>query len=257
MLMRLDRDGDGALDRGETPGRLRDRFDRADRDGDGRVTEAELRAVLRVLVGRPGLREPGRRPGGRFGRRPERAPAPTEPARDGEGPKLIDLEGNARFPLDPGEDQASVVIFVTDDCPIANAYAPEINRLVLEYVDGPVRFHLVHVDPDLRPEEARAHAAEYGLTACPVLIDAEHEVVRAVGATTTPEAAVIVPGGEIVYRGRIDDRYADLGERRLVPTTSDLNDAIAAVLDGRPVRVARTEAVGCNIPPRPVEESGP
>jgi hypothetical protein len=63
----------------------------------------------------------------------------------------------------------------------------------------------------------------------------------------TPEAAVYTPDHRLVYRGRIDDWYVDFGKPRAAPTTHDLEDALEAVLGGRPVADARTTAVGCFI----------
>ena len=50
-----------------------------------------------------------------------------------------------------------------------------------------------------------------------------------------------------MYRGRIDDRFVDLGLERPSPTRRDLAEAIAAVLAGKPVDQPRTQAVGCFI----------
>jgi hypothetical protein len=64
----------------------------------------------------------------------------------------------------------------------------------------------------------------------------------------TPEAVVVTPAGVIKYRGRIDDRYIALGQQRRVVTSHDLRDAIDAVIGGKAVPHAETEAVGCFIP---------
>jgi hypothetical protein len=70
--------------------------------------------------------------------------------------------------------------------------------------------------------------------------------VKFVKATVTPEAAVVV-GNRVAYRGRIDDRYVDLGLERPKATTHDLADAVSAVLAGRPIANPTTQAVGCFI----------
>lgn len=160
---------------------------------------------------------------------------------------MHDLDGRPHRPLDPAGAQAVVVIFVTADCPISNSYAPEMRRIVADHADDPIRFYLVHVDPDVGPEDARAHARTYGLPGT-ILRDPEHLLVRELGATTTPEAAVLDAHGRLVYRGRIDNWYGDLGRKRPQPTRRELRDAIAAVLAGRPVPVPRTQAIGCEMP---------
>ena len=72
-------------------------------------------------------------------------------------------------------------------------------------------------------------------------------LVRRAGATITPEAAVFGAAPEPLYLGRIDDRYVDFGKARPEATRHDLEQALDAVLDGRPVPEPRTEAIGCFI----------
>jgi peroxiredoxin len=163
---------------------------------------------------------------------------------------FVDVKGATHYPLDPRGAKAVVLFFLTTDCPIANYYTSEIRAIVKDHATKGVRCYAVHVDPDLTPAEARKHAETYGLT-CPVLIDAKHRLVKATGATVTPEAAVLTPDGKLAYRGRIDDIYADLGKRRVAPNQRDLREALAAVLQGQPVKTPRTTALGCPIPDLP------
>jgi hypothetical protein len=143
-----------------------------------------------------------------------------------------------------------VLFFITPDCPISNGYSPEIGAIVKEYSDKGVRFYAIHVDPDLTAEAARKHAREYSLP-CPVLLDRRHQLVKTTGVTITPEAAVLTPDGKMAYRGRIDDQYPGLGKKRVAPSVRDLRQALNDILAGKPVKVARTEAVGCSIPDLP------
>ncbi len=161
---------------------------------------------------------------------------------------LRDLDGVEHHPFADPAVKALTLIFVLSDCPIANGYAPEINRLCRDYGPRGVRFFLVHTDPDLGREEAARHARDYGYL-CPVVPDRRHTLVRRAGASVVPEAAVFTADGERKYRGRIDDRYADLGRRRTQVSSHDLRDALDDLLAGRPVRRPETKAVGCDIPP--------
>lgn len=156
-----------------------------------------------------------------------------------------DIHGRTHQPL-VVSGRANVVIFITTDCPISNAYAPEINSLVEEYLSRGVKFYVAHVDRDVTIEDVRQHAAEYGFK-CPVLLDSQHELVKALGATVTPEAAVIDGERRLAYQGRIDDRYTDFGKKRLAPSQRDLREALDAVLAGRKVANPRTRAIGCYI----------
>ena len=71
--------------------------------------------------------------------------------------------------------------------------------------------------------------------------------MKRTGATVTPEAVVLDAGGKTVYQGRIDDRYAQLGKKRPEPKVLDLEAALAEFVSGKPVTVAKTNAVGCRI----------
>lgn len=156
-----------------------------------------------------------------------------------------DVNGAEHLPLE--QKKPTVAIFITNDCPIANAFAPEINRIVADYAAKGVAFYLVHVDPDLKAADAKKHAEDFGYK-CAVLLDPKHKLVTRAGATVTPESAVFNASGTMIYRGRIDDRFADLGKPRVAPTTRDLRDALDAVLAGKAPPVATSTAVGCFIP---------
>ena len=177
----------------------------------------------------------------------------TRPARlpdDVAGIASPALEGAPVHTLDVQDDRVHVLLFVMTDCPIANSYAPEIRAIVEEYGGERMRFFLVHVDPWVTPEEVATHTEEYGHGGMTVVRDPEHRLVAAVGATVTPEVAVVTTDG-VAYRGRIDDVYGALGRKR--PTAAqrrELRDALAALRSGHAVEVSRTEPVGCLIPER-------
>jgi hypothetical protein len=161
-----------------------------------------------------------------------------------------DLHGEKVRPLEVGAAKAGVLFFVTPDCPISNGYAPEVNAIVAENADQPLRFYVVYADPDLTAAAARKHAESFGYR-CPALLDSRHELVAVTGVTTTPEVAVVTADGRVAYRGRIDDRYPQVGIKRRAPTQRDLRAALSAILAGKQVPAPRTKAVGCMIPALP------
>ena len=160
--------------------------------------------------------------------------------------RLVDLEGAEVDPFDT-DARATVVLFLRSDCPISNRYAPELQRIHESFSGRDVDFWLVYPDPDEALETIRRHLAEYRHPGRPAR-DPLHALVRRTEATITPEAAVFSSGGELVYRGRIDDRFVAFGKARAAATRHDLVDAITATLEGRPVETPRTRAVGCFIP---------
>jgi hypothetical protein len=152
-------------------------------------------------------------------------------------------------PLAASEVRATVFVFTRTDCPIASRYLPELERMQSRASARAMAFWLVFVDRDEPAESIQAHLRTYGFHGR-VLRDGEHALVRLAGATVTPEAAVFTHGARgptLVYRGRIDDRYADLGRARPAPTVRDLDEVLDTLSTGASIRFRSTEAVGCVI----------
>ena len=110
-----------------------------------------------------------------------------------------------------------VQIFVSTDCPVANSYAPLINRIDEIYGPRGVQVTLVYPDTSLTDADVARHVSEFDLSPS-TTIDRDHSLVRRAGATITPEVAVFDKTGALVYRGRIDNRYTDFGDRRAKAT---------------------------------------
>ena len=155
---------------------------------------------------------------------------------------VFDLDGR---PIDIlGSDaRASVVVFTRSDCPIANRYAPELARLHREFSTKDVAFWLVYPEDREDLVSIQKHVDEFGSPFTPVR-DPEQILVEQIGVTISPEAAVFDSRGQLVYRGRIDDRFPALGISR-DPVERDLENAIVAVLEGVAEEFVTTQAVGC------------
>ena len=161
------------------------------------------------------------------------------------------LQALSGAPLDPLQapagTKAIVFLFTSTDCPISNRYAPEVRRIADAFGPKGVVFRLVYPNPSEDAKAIREHMAAYSYTGVAEAVrDPQLRLVKLAGATVTPEAAIYA-GGRIVYRGRIDDRYVDLGRERPAPTQRDLFDALTAIVAGKPVPHATTQAVGCFI----------
>lgn len=155
----------------------------------------------------------------------------------------LDLAGNVRDPFQ-SPARARVFVFVRTDCPISNRYAPELRRLFSEFEDQSVEFWVVYADPDETARDISKHIADYGFPGKP-LRDPHHELVKRAHVVAAPEAAVFDSDGKLVYHGRIDDLWVDAGTARPIARTHDLDDAISAVLEGRPIQHPETRAIGC------------
>ena len=157
-------------------------------------------------------------------------------------------EGGEVDPLaTPAGVKAIVFLFTSTDCPISNRYAPEVRRLAAKFGPQGVLFKLVYPNPADGRRAIMEHMAAFAYAgATQALRDPKHALVKFTGVAVTPEAAIYA-GGRLVYHGRIDDRYVDLGLERPAAQVHDLADALTAVIAGQPVKHPVTQAVGCYI----------
>ena len=139
-------------------------------------------------------------------------------------------------------NQLTVYVFTTTDCPISNRYAPEIQRLAAKF-ESKARFVLVYPVPSDTPAMIQAHKKKFAYSIESVR-DADQKLVRLTGASVTPEVAVM-RGSQVLYRGRIDDRYVDFGKDRQAASQHDLEAALNAAIAGKPIAVKQTQAIGC------------
>jgi hypothetical protein len=158
-----------------------------------------------------------------------------------------DLDGRAWTPLNPAAGEASLVIFVSSECPISSRYAPEIDRIAAEYGARHVRTFIVYAEPGADAAKIRTNFKEFHAgSQAHAIIDQRFALTADVGATVTPEAAIYTSAGR-KYRGRIDDLNIAVGQSRRVAEHRDLRDALDAVLAGRAVAQPVTSAIGCVI----------
>jgi hypothetical protein len=169
---------------------------------------------------------------------PASAPATTQSF-------ATDLAGKQIDPLKSSPGKIVILIFVRTDCPISNRYAPAIQRLSTQYAQN-ASFFLVYPARTESPAQIRTHEKEFNYE-LPALRDVNHALVKQSHATITPEAAVFDNNHRLIYHGRIDDLYQDLGRARPVPTTHELDDAIRAAISGKPLAIDSAPAVGCYI----------
>ncbi len=142
--------------------------------------------------------------------------------------------------------KAVVLVFVSTECPYSNRSAPEIRRIHDAFEPKGVRFWLIYPNPADTAAIIRAHLKAFGYPDI-ALRDSRHDLVKLANPTVTPEAAVFDARGNLIYRGRIDDRFVELGRERPAATKHDLEEALALTLAGKAVAPSTTQAFGCFI----------
>jgi len=155
-----------------------------------------------------------------------------------------------------GEADYYVLAFVSSTCPVAQRYLPYLDELYQEYKDDNVLFIGVNVEGHEGIMDASRMAIEYDLS-FPVVKDYDGSAVKAIGATRTPEIAIVDKDGVLQYRGRVDDQYRLSGVKP-EPSNEELKAVLNALTAGQEVPVKETPVDGCEItlwePPAPSSE---
>src|SRR5438046_5460597 len=137
-----------------------------------------------------------------------KAPSPTLPGLDGKPVKFDTLRGKA----------ATVVAFVSFECPVSNSYATQLNELTRDSAAKGVAVVLVCLSDESPEAVAKAAAASFK-PAMPVVLDAKREFAAGLKAAATPEVFLLDAEGVVRYRGRIDDAWSARLKRNPVVTT--------------------------------------
>jgi hypothetical protein len=169
--------------------------------------------------------------------------------------RVTDMDGQSVNPFKvehglAGVTKAHVFIFASTECPISNRYAPEVRRLHQVFAPKGIVFWVVYPNRDESPEAIRRHFREFEYP-CPALLDPELALVGKAMVRVTPEAAVFGAGEQLLYHGRIDNRFAGFGKERPAPTERELETILAAIVEGRKIPPGLSDpsrlAVGCSI----------
>jgi peroxiredoxin len=155
----------------------------------------------------------------------------TLPDPDGKEHTLASLKGRS----------GTVLIFIATRCPVSNGYNERMAKLAADYRARGVNVVGINSNSTEPAAEVKQHAAEKGLSFT-ILKDAGNVIADRFDAQVTPEAYVLDASGKLVYHGRIDNSRA--GD---AITSTELRDALEAMLAGKPVEKTEVKAFGCSI----------
>ena len=156
------------------------------------------------------------------------------------------------------------IVFTCNHCPTAQLYEGRIKQLAADYKDRGVA--LVAIQPNdpksVRLDEMgytdlsdsfeemkiRAQHSQFNF---PYLYDGETQATaRKYGPTATPHVFIFDRDRKLRYEGRIDS-----SSREALAKMHDARSALDALLEGKPVPVAKTPTFGCSIKWASKEES--
>jgi hypothetical protein len=139
----------------------------------------------------------------------------------------------------------TVLLFLGADCPLSQKAVTEVTNDLAKagFAETVGQLGLLVARDDAQDIERLRQ--EFKVT-FPLYLDRRNMVAGKLGVKVVPTAVLLDEKGSVLYQGRINDRVEQLGKRSTV-RRHDLREAVAEALQGKPVRVAKTEAVGCPV----------
>ena len=161
------------------------------------------------------------------------------------GVRVTDVKGqHHRIGVSTGKVQPAVLVFLDTACPVATRYVPTLNALHAEAAARGVALYGVLSNPAITWRASADFVDDFGI-AFPVILDSAGDLALRLGPRVMSEAFVVSTGDRVVYRGRIDDRFAAVGRLRTRIASHDLRTVIEALADGGEPEPYETEAIGC------------
>jgi hypothetical protein len=165
--------------------------------------------------------------------------------------RLLDQDGASHELYYLSDAKAVVIMVHGNGCPIVRNTLPVMHEIRDRYRAQGVEFLLLNSNLQDDRDAIAKEAAEFGID-FPILVDDTQLIGESLDVTRTAEVFVIDPRSwRLLYRGPVDDRLA-YGTQRPAARNHYLTDALDATLQGKPLAVAQTEALGClvNLPER-------
>jgi peroxiredoxin len=158
--------------------------------------------------------------------------------------KLKNTDGRMVSMSDYKDARGFIVIFDCNTCPYSKAYNERIIALNEKYFSKGFPVIAINANDgsgDSYDDMVRiAKQKDYKF---PYLFDETQKVARTFGATNTPHVFVLTKQFKVAYIGTIDDNARDAE----AVTRHYVEDAVDALIAGRPVPLTKTKAIGCGI----------
>lgn len=163
---------------------------------------------------------------------------------------LKNVDGKMVSMKEMKDTKGFIVVFTCNHCPFSQVYESRILELDKKY--SAKGFPVIAINPNdvtVVPEDSYENMVEVAKEkhyTFPYLYDESQAVASAYGATRTPHVFVVnKEKNEYVVRyiGAIDNNSED----PKMASEKYVSNAVNALLDGKPVPVQETKAIGCTI----------
>jgi peroxiredoxin len=162
--------------------------------------------------------------------------------------KMESVNGKKVSLADLAKENGLCVIFSCNTCPYVIGWEDRYNEIEAACAKNNVGFVLVNSNEAKRNgddslDEMKGHAKEKGYGKFAYVVDENHLVADAFGATKTPDVFLFNADMTLAYKGAIDDNM----KQKYSVTEPYLLNAVEAMVAGKPINPGETKAIGCSI----------
>lgn len=162
--------------------------------------------------------------------------------------KMESVDGSKASLADLKKENGLCVIFSCNTCPYVIGWEDRYNEIEADCAKNNIGFVLVNPneakrDGDDSLDEMILHAKEKGYGNYPYLVDKNHVLADAFGATKTPDVFLFNADMKLAYKGAIDDNMKQKDSVK----EPYLKNAISKMVVGEKVDPTSTKAIGCSI----------
>jgi thiol-disulfide isomerase/thioredoxin len=159
---------------------------------------------------------------------------------------LFSFNSNAQNGPPLNYDSVRVYLFLAEDCPNCQQYTPLLNELYQTFGTS-IPFIGLFPNKSSRYKSISAFRDKYQIE-FPLHTDHYKRKATQFGAMVTPEVVVFDHRkDQVLYKGRIDNTFYQLGKRRRVINRSELKEVLTAIQNREPITTSPSPAVGCLI----------
>ena len=162
--------------------------------------------------------------------------------------KMESVDGKKASLADLAKENGLCVIFSCNTCPYVIGWEDRYNEIEAACAKNNIGFVLVNSNEAKRNgadsmKEMIGHAKEKGYGKYAYVVDENHVVADAFGATKTPDVFLFNGKMELAYKGAIDDNMKQKDSVK----EPYLKNAVEAMVAGKPITPGETKAIGCSI----------
>lgn len=161
--------------------------------------------------------------------------------------KMEDISGKSYALADLKKDNGLLVVFSCNTCPFVLDWEDRYPT-VAEYCQASnIGFVVVNPNEAKRSgddslEAMKKHAEEKSYN-FPYVVDKNHQIADAFGATRTPELFLFDKDGKLSYKGALDDSQKDAEKVE----NFYIKNAVDKMMAGEPIDPSITKSIGCTI----------